>query len=134
MRLLTVVCFLACGGLSHPAHAQAAPGAASSSTASLDCAERMAAIPGNGSTTIVTAGLRPGNTMPALPAGEPRRFTVFIVVDTVGRGDPATLEVPAGLDSATVDAVRIVLPAWHFSPARLSGCPIKQLVRLTFSR
>ncbi len=101
---------------------------------SLDCAARMAAVPGNRTTTIDVARLQPSNLMPALPAGEPRSFSVSVVVDTVGRADPATLKFPAGLDSATVGAVRTVLPAWNFSPARLSGCPIKQVVRLTFSR
>jgi hypothetical protein len=227
MKLLTMVCFLACGGLSHPAHAQATPdrvlldnkdvrvveyvlkpgerdqwnthppnvsyvvgggtlritladgtsfvseqkqgtaqwmntsgrqyatnigttpvrivlvevknatpvpSARVAPAASLDCVARMAAVPGNGTTTIDAARLLPGTPMPALAAGEPHSFAVSVVVDTLGRADPATLVAPAGLDPATVDAVRTVLPAWRFSPARLSGCPIKQVVRLTFSR
>lgn len=99
-----------------------------------DCAARMAAVPGGGTTTIDAARLQPGNPMPVLPAGEPRSFAVSVVVDTLGRADPATLVAPAGVDSATIEAVRTVLPAWRFSPARLSGCPVKQVVRLTFTR
>jgi quercetin dioxygenase-like cupin family protein len=104
------------------------------SAASLDCVSRMAALPGQGTTMIVAARLQPGNPMPALPPGGPRRYTVSVVVDTVGRADPATLQVPADLDSISVNAIRTVLPAWNFTPARLGQCPVKQVVRLTFSR
>jgi hypothetical protein len=114
----------------------APPGAPTSiaPTASPDCAARMAPVPGNRTTIIDAARLQSGNPMPALAAGEPSSFAVSVVVDTFGRTEPATLKMPAGLDSGTVAAIRAVLPAWQFSPARLSGCPIKQVVRLTFSR
>lgn len=102
--------------------------------ASLDCVARMAADPRNGTTMLDPVRLQPGNPGAPLPVRDPHRFTVSVVVDTVGRADPATLEVPAGLDSVTVDVLRTTLQSWHFSPARLSGCPIKQVVRLTFSR
>jgi quercetin dioxygenase-like cupin family protein len=103
-------------------------------TGPLDCVARMAAVPGGGSTTIYAARVQPGNPMPGLPPGGPRSFAVSVVVDTLGRADPATLKVPADLDSTSVNAIRTVLPAWQFSPARLGTCPVKQVVRLTFSR
>jgi hypothetical protein len=103
-------------------------------TGSLDCAARMAAVPGGGTTTIEAAKLDPGNRMPNLPLNEPRTFAVSIVVDSVGRADPATLKTPEGVDAATVGVLRTVLAEWRFSPARLSGCPVKQAVRLTFTR
>lgn len=126
MKLLTAVCFLVSAGISYPAHVP--------QQASLDCVARMAANSRNGTTTFDAAKLQPGNPGALLPVREPHRFTVSIVVDTVGRADTATLQVPAGLDSATVDVLRTVLRAWRFSPARLAGCPVKQVVRLTFSR
>jgi hypothetical protein len=103
-------------------------------TGSLDCAARMAAVPGGGTSTIDAVRLEPGNRMPNLPLTEPRTFPVSILVDTIGRADPATLKVPDGVDAATVDVLRTVLAEWRFSPARLSGCPVKQVVRLTFTR
>jgi hypothetical protein len=116
-----------------PAPAAAAPSGITPPVTA-DCVARAAAISGGGTTTLESAKLQPGNPMPALPVREPRRFVVSVVVDTVGRAQPATLEVPLGLDSATIAAVRAVLPAWRFSPARVGTCPVKQVVRLTFSR
>lgn len=83
---------------------------------------------------IDVARMQPGNPMPPFPPGGPRRFAVSVVVDTLGRADAATLQVPAGVDSAMTDAMRTVLPAWRFSPARVAGCPVKQVVRVTFTR
>lgn len=103
-------------------------------TTGLDCIARMAATPGKGTSTIETAGVQPGNPMPAFPPGGPSRFGVSVVVDTAGRADPATLQVSEGVDSTLANAIRAVLPAWHFSPARVSGCPVKQVLRMTFSR
>lgn len=114
--------------------APAAPVALSALSASLDCVARRAADSRNGTTMFDAAKLESGIPGAALPISEPHRFTVSIVVDTVGHADPATLQVPAEVDAATVDVLRKVLPAWRFSPARLGGCPVKQVVRLTFSR
>jgi hypothetical protein len=114
--------------------APAAPVALSALSASLDCVARRAADSRNGTTMFDAAKLESGIPGAALPVREPHRFTVSIVVDTVGHADAATLEVPADIDPATVEVLRTVLPAWRFSPARLGGCPVKQVVRLTFSR
>lgn len=114
--------------------APAAPVALSALSSSLDCVSRRAADSRNGTTMFDAAKLESGIPGAALPIREPHRFTVSIVVDTVGHADPATLQVPEDVDSGTADVLRTVLPAWRFSPARLGGCPVKQVVRLTFSR
>jgi hypothetical protein len=139
--LAAFVVAIAVGSASAPASAFSSTAPAASSriapitpTVTVDCIARAAAVEKNGTTTITPARLQPGNPMPAFPPGEPRRFVVSVVVDTVGRAEPATLEVPPSLDSVTVAALRTVLPAWHFSPARVGACPVRQVVRLTFSR
>lgn len=103
-------------------------------TGGADCIARMADTPGRGTSTIEAARLLPGNPMPGFLPSAPRRIVISVVVDTAGRADPTTLQVPAELDSAGVNGIRTVLPAWRFTPARVSGCPVKQVVRVTFSR
>jgi hypothetical protein len=99
-----------------------------------DCILRMANTPGRGTSTIESAKLLPGNPMPGFLPSTPRRIVISVVVDTAGRADPATLQVPAELDTAGINGLRTVLPAWRFVPARVSGCPVKQVVRVTFTR
>jgi hypothetical protein len=94
----------------------------------------MANTPGRGSSMIETARLLPGNPMPRFLSTAPRSIVISVVVDTAGRADPSTLQVPPELDSAGVNGIRTVLPSWRFSPARVSGCPVKQVVRVTFTR
>jgi len=125
MKFLALVCFL---GFSFTAQAQAP-----------DCIARMAAAEGDRtstgrSTTIESVKLQPGNQMPGLPAGEPNRFVVSVLVDTLGRADSTTIQLPAGLDSFSVKAIRNVLPTWRFIPAQLGKCPVKQVLKLTFTR
>ena len=112
----------------------AVPAATGAPGTSSDCLARRAADSRSGTTMIEAAKLESGVPGAALPLREPHRFTVSIVVDTVGHADASTLEVPADIDAATIEVLRSVLPAWRFSPARLGGCPVKQVVRLTFSR
>jgi len=98
-----------------------------------DCISRMANTPGRGTSTIETAKLLPGNPMPGFLPSAPRRIVVSVVVDTAGRAEPATLQVPAELDTAGVNGLRTVLPSWRFVPARVSGCPVKQVVNVIFT-
>jgi hypothetical protein len=72
--------------------------------------------------------------MPRLPAGEPQTFDVFVLVDTTGRADSTTIRLPAGLDEYSANAIRNVLPGWRFVPAMVGACPVRQVVKLTFSR
>ncbi|HYN83315.1 MAG TPA: hypothetical protein VES88_17685 [Gemmatimonadaceae bacterium] len=99
-----------------------------------DCLTRMAAVPGRGTSTIEPARLQSSNPMPAFLPGGLRQFVASVVVDTAGRADPATVKGPAELDSTAVNAIRAVIPEWRFSPARVAGCPVKQVVRMTFTR
>lgn len=98
-----------------------------------DCIGRMANTPGRGSSTIETAKLLPGNPMPGFLPTAPRRIVISVVVDTAGRAEPATLQVPAELDTAGINGLRTVLPSWRFVPARVSGCPVKQVVKVVFT-
>jgi hypothetical protein len=128
MKFLIAVCFLVCG-LSHRTYAQA----------SRDCVARMAASEGGrtstGRSTIIEAAkLQPESQMPGLPAGEPSRFVVSVVVDTVGRADSTTIQLPVELDAFSANAIRTVVPTWRFVPARIGACPVKQVVKLTFTR
>jgi hypothetical protein len=125
MKFLALVCFL---GFSLTAQAQ-----------TRDCVARMAASEGGrtstGRSTIIEAvKLQPDNQLPGLPKGEPSQFVVLVDVDTLGRADSTTIQFPADLDAFAVNAIRNVLPGWHFIPARLGGCPVKQVVRLSFTR
>ncbi len=99
-----------------------------------DCISRMANTAGRGTSTIESAKLLPGNPMSGFLPSAPRRIVISVVVDTAGRADPATLQVPAELDTAGINGLRTVLPLWRFVPARVSGCPVKQVVTVTFTR
>lgn len=99
-----------------------------------DCLARMAQVPGRGTSTIEPAKLQSSNPMPAFLPGGLRQFVASVVVDTAGRADPATVKGPAELDSTAVNAIRTVIPEWRFSPARVAGCAVKQVVRMTFTR
>jgi quercetin dioxygenase-like cupin family protein len=98
-----------------------------------DCISRMANTPGRGTSMIETAKLLPGNPMSGFLPSAPRRIVISVVVDSAGRADPATLQVPAELDTAGINGLRTVLPSWRFVPARVSGCAVKQVVRITFT-
>jgi len=130
MKLLVVMCFLVYAGFSRHAHAQAIDPV----RASPDCLSRMAAVPGRGTSAIEPARLQASKPMPAFLPGGLRRFVASVVVDTAGRADPATVRGPAELDSTAVNAIRTVIPEWRFSPARVAGCPVKQVVRMIFTR
>ncbi|MFN2601467.1 MAG: hypothetical protein ABR582_01790 [Gemmatimonadaceae bacterium] len=125
MKSLALVCFF---GFSLTAQAQ-----------SRDCVAKVAASEGGRtstgrSTIIEPARLQPDNQMPGLVRGEPSHFVVSVVVDTVGRADSTTIQFPPELDAFAVNAIRNAIPGWRFTPAKLGGCPVKQVVRLSFTR
>jgi Gram-negative bacterial TonB protein C-terminal len=59
-------------------------------------------------------------------------FTVMFVVDSTGRVDPGSLEVPGGVHRLFADAVRYALMRSRYLPAQLAGRPVRQLVSQEF--
>jgi hypothetical protein len=59
-------------------------------------------------------------------------FTVMFVVDSTGRVDPGTLEVPKSVHRLFADAVRYALSRSRYLPAQLAGHPVRQLVSQEF--
>jgi protein TonB len=55
------------------------------------------------------------------------------VVDTAGRADMSTFKVLEATNELFVDAVKRVLPTWHFYPAETGGHKVKQLVQMRFT-
>ena len=60
------------------------------------------------------------------------RFSVFFIVDTTGRIDPTTIEVPPSIEGGFAKAVRDVLVLWHFFPAEVRGRRVRQLMEQPF--
>jgi len=125
MKFLALICFL---GFSLTAQGQGR-----------DCVARVAASDGGRtstgrSTIIEPARLQADNRMPGLVMGEPKQFVVSVEVDSLGRADSTTIQLPANLDAFASNAIRNAVPGWRFVPAKLAGCPVKQVVRLSFTR
>ena len=98
-----------------------------------ECAAKLAASAARGGTFEVpeTARLLHADPSPIVPAKSgPGRFILRVVVDTLGRADVRTVQVPPGSDSGVVEAVLRVLPQWEFSPAVVEGCKARQLVQI----
>jgi hypothetical protein len=130
MKFPTACALIALAALSNSARAQG-----TSAKSSSGCVERAAAAMSDPRTTpIESVKLPAGNPMPPLAAGEPAKFEVFVVVDTSGRADSATIRLPAGLDDYSSNSIRKVLPGWRFIPAMVGSCPVRQELKLTFSR
>jgi TonB family protein len=75
----------------------------------------------------------PENPKPAYPPDLERRavearFSVFFVVDTAGRVDMETVEVPTSVNEQFQRAVRTVLVQWQFFPAQRRGHSVRQLM------
>jgi TonB family protein len=77
------------------------------------------------------------NPRPAYPRslqsqGVEADFTVLFVVDSTGRVDPRTLEVPGSVHRLFADAVRYALSRSRYLPAQIAGRPVRQLVSQEF--
>lgn len=65
--------------------------------------------------------------------GTPEKVTAQYVVDATGRVDMKTLRFPSDyVQHAFREEIRRVLPSWRFTPARVGGCPVRQLVQQPF--
>jgi TonB family protein len=79
----------------------------------------------------------PENPKPNYPGELLRRsveahFSVYFVVDTTGRVDETTIEVPRSVQSQFASAVTSVLSRWHFFPAQRRGRRVRQLMEQPF--
>jgi TonB family protein len=84
-----------------------------------------------------SASLAGVNPKPAYPADLLRRsieasFSVYFVVDTTGRVDIGTIQVPLSVEPRFAQAVREVLIRWRFVPAEIRGHRVRQLMEQTF--
>lgn len=56
-----------------------------------------------------------------------------IVIDTTGRVDPRTIELLASTDYRFAEACREALPRMEFSPAKVEGRKVPEIVQLPFT-
>jgi hypothetical protein len=88
----------------------------------------------------VPARFIPDSTVSPRPAGAPGvrgddlPALVQFVVDTAGVPDTRSYKILVGRDAQLVAAGRDVLTRWRFVPARLGGCPVRQLVQTPLTR
>jgi hypothetical protein len=78
-----------------------------------------------------------GNPKPVYPRslesqGVEADFTVMFVVDSTGRVDAGSLEVPRDVHRLFADAVRYALSRSRYLPATIAGRPVRQLVAQEF--
>ena len=84
-----------------------------------------------------SAALDGVNAKPAYPADMLRRmieasFSVYFVVDTTGRIDTSTIQIPPSVHPRFAQAVREVLVKWHFVPAEIRGRRVRQMMEQPF--
>jgi protein TonB len=68
-----------------------------------------------------------------LRAGIEGAANMQFIVDTTGRVDPRTIQLLASTDYRFALACREALPQMEFSPARVDGHKVRELVQLPFS-
>lgn len=79
-----------------------------------------------------------GGTGPRYPdaqrtAGQEGEVLAQFIVDTTGRAEVASFKVLKASDAAFADAVKNALPDMRFTPARVKGRAVRQLVQSPFS-
>jgi TonB family protein len=77
------------------------------------------------------------NPKPAYPAELLYRmieasFSVYFVVDTTGRIDSTTIQIPPSVDRRFAKAVTDVLVRWRFFPAEIRGRRVRQFMEQPF--
>jgi len=84
-----------------------------------------------------TAVQLPENPKPNYPVDMLRQaieaqFVVYYVIDSTGRVDTSTIEIPPSVRSPFAEAVKIALSQWHYYPAHRNGRPVRQFVGQEF--
>lgn len=79
----------------------------------------------------------PENPKPSYPLDMLRQsieaqFVVYFMIDSTGRVDTSTIEVPPSVRTSFAVAVREALSQWHFYPAHKQGRPVRQFVGQEF--
>jgi TonB family protein len=79
----------------------------------------------------------PENPKPTYPADMLRQtieaqFVVYFMIDSTGRVDASSIEVPPSVRPSFAVAVREALCQWHFYPAHKQGRPVRQFVGQEF--
>jgi TonB family protein len=80
---------------------------------------------------------KPDNPKPRYPDELRRRaveaqFSVYFVVDTTGRVDRSSIDVPPAVHYQFAREVTYVLSRWHFFPAQRHGRRVRQLMEQAF--
>ena len=106
------------------AHAQAHGAACGDSTTYFEFQVTQPArwIPDSGAVVHPTAHVRNPDNL------------VQFVVDTAGAPVARTFHAVKGSDPTILADARVAIAQWRFSPARLNGCPIRQLVQTPIGR
>jgi periplasmic protein TonB len=102
--------------------------------------ERVGRITGDQPATVATvdrvaamlAPLRPRYPDQLRAAGVTGRVVVRLVVDTMGRVEPASVVIRESSHDLFAQAVRAVLPSLRFVPAEAGGRKVRMLVDLPF--
>ena len=96
--------------------------------------DSVAYIAANVDRTAESSGANPKPTYPPelLNRLVEASFSVYFVVDTTGRIDTTTIQVPPSVDRRFAKAVLDVLPRWHFVPAEIRGRRVRQLMEQPF--
>jgi hypothetical protein len=99
-----------------------------------DGASVAAVEDGNLDTTAVQL---PENPKPNYPVDMLRQaveaqFVVYYVIDSSGRVDTSTIEIPASVREPFAEAVKLALSQWHYYPAHRNGRAVRQFVGQEF--
>ena len=107
---------------------------ADSGTALGSVSDSITYLASNVDRSAISAGGNPKPTYPPdlLYRSVEASFSVYFVVDTAGRVDMATLDVPPAVDQRFIKAVRDVLTRWRFIPGEIRGRRVRQLLEQPF--
>jgi TonB family protein len=86
----------------------------------------------------VQAEPSPTNPKPVYPPAMQRRqlqarFAVYFVVDTSGRIDPTSIELPLVSHEEFLNSVLVAMEKWTFEPAQIRGRRVRERVKQPFT-